>query len=715
MNRLFITLLLLPLLAQVAPVDLSPPSNTLGSADRRGHLQFTVALQSADFGDGAKIPVHFTFNSGNQATSPYGWDNWTVGILEASVTDTKPGEKQVTLLCSKKLYFLEQQDGTWKSRDGAWTGESSGNDFTISRWDGWELKFTHGQVARLTTDGGKVIAWDRDGTPERRVTAVRDVASGQSVLEPIYDGNGHPTSLRINGDSYPLTREVGYPRLTQIGFPDTTSWQFSQTEHAAPGGGTELPETGVPGSGVGDAWVEMTATNRDQIVETFQYYLPTGILFSDRLYTYWIGGTQNPETNADLTRYRDENRPAQPVFASAYPNPGAPSESTKYSTGNAIVTRTKFNGLVRKTWKYQSNDILNGKAYKVEETWDGQTETTRQVDYDAETGDRIRTIRPGEGETNYSNEPFPGVSKYAPPERTTTTYADGSTVVREYDLHGNLLKTTDETGVSSSYEYDSRNRIIKIFNDAEELVAQMSYNDNDAVTSRKDAAGNETTYEYLNRYGQSLLTKVTTPTGLVTEYEYDARGNRTKVILPGGTEWSMTYTPQNRVEKVIAPDGTETEYQYDARANVIKLIDAAGRETDLAYNEFDLPEELTNALNHTAEFAYNLDGKATNVTDFRGKTYTLSYGRDGQQTGMTQPDAAQETWTYNDADELAQWQPRGGQGQSDLTYDPDRGWTDASSWTYAGNTGGSNILRDAAGRIVAMDTTLPLRKQGTGQ
>jgi len=98
MNRLLITLLLLPLLAQAAPVDLSPPSNTLGSADRRGHLQFTVALQSADFGDGAKIPVHFTFNSGNQATSPYGWDNWTVGILEASVTDTKPGEKQVTLL-----------------------------------------------------------------------------------------------------------------------------------------------------------------------------------------------------------------------------------------------------------------------------------------------------------------------------------------------------------------------------------------------------------------------------------------------------------------------------------------------------------------------------------------------------------------------------------------------------------------------------------------
>jgi len=215
MNRHLITLLLLPVLAHAAPVDLSPPSNTLGSADRRGHLQFTVALQSADFGDGAKIPVHFTFNSGNQATSRYGWDNWTVGILEASVTDTKPGEKQVTLLCSKKLYFLEQQDGTWKSRDGAWTGEISGNDFTISRWDGWELKFTHGQVARLTTDGGKVIAWDRDGTPERRVTGIRDVASGQSVLEPIYDGNGHPTSLRINGDSYPLTREVGYPRLTE--------------------------------------------------------------------------------------------------------------------------------------------------------------------------------------------------------------------------------------------------------------------------------------------------------------------------------------------------------------------------------------------------------------------------------------------------------------------------------------------------------------------
>jgi len=51
-------------------------------------------------------------------------------------------------------------------------------------------------------------------------------------------------------------------------------------------------------------------------------------------------------------------------------------------------------------------------------------------------------------------------------------------------------------------------------------------------------------------------------------------------------------------------------------------------------------------------------------------------------SGMTQPDSAQETWTYNEAGELAEWQPRGGQGQADLTYDPDRGWTDASSWSY---------------------------------
>jgi len=76
---------------------------------------------------------------------------------------------------------------------------------------------------------------------------------------------------------------------------------------------------------------------------------------------------------------------------------------------------------------------------------------------------------------------------------------------------------------------------------------------------------------------------------------------------------------------------------------------------------------------------------------------------------MSQPDAAQETWTYNEADELAEWPPRGGRGQADLTYDPDRGWTTtSSSWTYAGNTGGSNIVRDAAGRITAADTSLPL-------
>jgi len=36
--------------------------------------------------------------------------------MESSECPSTPKtEKEITLLCSKKLYFLEQQDGTWKS------------------------------------------------------------------------------------------------------------------------------------------------------------------------------------------------------------------------------------------------------------------------------------------------------------------------------------------------------------------------------------------------------------------------------------------------------------------------------------------------------------------------------------------------------------------------------------------------------------------------
>ncbi|MFF7138730.1 polymorphic toxin-type HINT domain-containing protein [Streptomyces sp. NPDC008196] len=81
------------------------------------------------------------------------------------------------------------------------------------------------------------------------------------------------------------------------------------------------------------------------------------------------------------------------------------------------------------------------------------------------------------------------------------------------------------------------------------------------------------------------FTQSASDAGRTTNYEYDARGNRSKVIDPAGNAWTYTYDARGRVTSASDPDTGTTDTWYDAADRPNRVRDARGQET---FTEYDV-------------------------------------------------------------------------------------------------------------------------------
>jgi len=217
-------------------------------------------------------------------------------------------------------------------------------------------------------------------------------------------------------------------------------------------------------------------------------------------------------------------------------------------------------------------------------------------------------------------------------ETVTTAYGtpESLTTSNLYDNLGNLIEQTDSTGLKTRYGYDDANRVIQI------------------------------TRNYDPAHGQNYLDKF----NIVTEYQYDSRGNQIATTDTNGIITRTYYDSANRpvtvvenltgqsIQTITPPTGgtgttdenIRTDTVYDIAGNVIATIGPAGIITRIYYDSANRPVTTVQNLtgqsisdpnpptyspaspdqNVRTDTAYDLNGNAIATTDTLG-TITRTY------------------------------------------------------------------------------------------
>lgn len=668
------------------PLDLSAPTPTLAALDRDGTLLVVDDLREADFGDGLRLPVRWVYRSSDKSLDAYGWAGFNLTVLESRAVKQTASLFAVTMLSGKVEYFNKEASGSWKSNDTQWTGIEDGNKFTITRWDGWEIEFRDGRIYRLKTDENRTLRWEYESAYSPLVTRVYEPATGATTISVGLSDDpllmyGSSTlkgahSLTINGDTYTLSYAGG--TLQDVQFPDgrKTQWKFESV------GSADKRLTLTQETGWWRSWVFIDETRRVKTDDFWNYTVTGGEPAADGVVYDRPTVLRTRLTTSETERYT-------------------------YEASNSIEKKLDVLGNLITTYRYKTKGKLYDKPFKIERKKAGQStvEVLWRGVYDAATGDLISSFDALNKQTTFAYERFTGVNEFQPPKKMTVTDPMGRTRSIERDLQGNIIEVVDSAAVLRKLEYDSRDRVTRVRNAANEVLIRLVYGEKDQVVERYDAQGNKTTFDYMTHLGSPLLTKITTAEGRVADVARDSKGRISAIKVPSGAEWKYDYVGDwGAVAKITDPFNAETNFEYDTRLNQIEVTDPLNRITQTVFDDLDLPSEVTDALNQTTKFENNGNRNMKKLTDARDNVYQLAWDSANVRKSLEWPDSDKQTSIYNANDLLTQWKAKGNAGTVDLARN-DAGEVTGRTWTAGAESGSVAFTRNSLGQITGTSAT----------
>lgn len=258
--------------------------------------------------------------------------------------------------------------------------------------------------------------------------------------------------------------------------------------------------------------------------------------------------------------------------------------------------------------------------------------------------------------------------------RITTTDALGNVTKNEYNQRGLRTATTDALGHTTRFEYDAGGRLIATFlppvSSAQKAVPENSepgtanrepgtrhaydpqgrrirstgpdgtvleattYDAFGRATSRTDALGNVTRYEFEVKRGCATCsaagqpTRIISPDGRVTERVYDADRHLIAETLAAGT-----------------PAAATTRHTYDLAGNRLTTTDALGRVTQFQYDAANRRTAVIHPDQTQRTFAFNANGQVIAETDELGHITKRDYDAHGNLIAITDP-AGHTTQTF---------------------------------------------------------------------
>lgn len=121
----------------------------------------------------------------------------------------------------------------------------------------------------------------------------------------------------------------------------------------------------------------------------------------------------------------------------------------------------------------------------------------------------------------------------------------------------------------------------------------------------------------------------------VTQYEYDANGNRTKVTDGLGHATVSSYDALNRLVKVTDPASGQTQYGYDALDHLIQVTDPRSLVTSYAYDGLNNLNQQVSPDTGTTNNTFDAAGNLLTKIDAKGQTATYTYDALNRVTSIT--------------------------------------------------------------------------------
>ncbi|MHC4674633.1 MAG: DUF6531 domain-containing protein, partial [Planctomycetota bacterium] len=334
------------------------------------------------------------------------------------------------------------------------------------------------------------------------------------------------------------------------------------------------------------------------------------------------------------------------------------------------------------------------------------TEDTTVLAYDPVTGDLDSTTQPLIGTTSFNNYDAAGqpgsitdingqIESFAYDGRgrlkSVTHAADSSARSVFYNNAGLPEITTDEDGVSFSFEYDDVNGRLERKVDATGNYVFYQYDDQGNLKEKSvhDPADTRTSrkrWSYQHPTIPGKLWKEIKADDSYSEYGYDDEGNIESITNFKSQITSYAYDAFNRLHTVTQPGGLLTTYHYDLHGNLGSVTDAETHATTFTYDDMGRLVSTTSPDTGTTVYVYDEAGNAVQKTDAKGITSTYVYDALNRLTNVHFPDANEDITYSFDQGENAKGRLSGitdSSGNTVFGFD-DRGRLDSKTSTVSG-------------------------------
>lgn len=263
---------------------------------------------------------------------------------------------------------------------------------------------------------------------------------------------------------------------------------------------------------------------------------------------------------------------------------------------------------------------------------------------------------------------------------TEITRPDGSSHRQAFDVQGQLNQQIDGLGGVTTLTRNAVGDVISTLGNqstpagVRAVLSQTRYDANNQVIAETDALGNVTQYQYdaagnrvtlidpLGRRTRFVydadnhLIKTTYPDGTTEAWTYDAAGNQISFADRAGRITNNQYDKLGRLTVTIYPDNTpgnladnpRTSIEYDAAGNVTAKVDELGHRTTYGYDAAGNQVSIRDALGNQTQMTYDAAGNQTTVTDALGRLTRFFYDAGARLVKAIYADGNQQTIAYDD-------------------------------------------------------------------